>query len=80
MQERTWTLDKDRPKTSVTIEMPVDVVEKLKQVAASRDMEGLHELVRYYIGKGLKEDLDQPWMEERTERNDLDSTQLGAIP
>ncbi len=57
MREKKWILDNDRPKRAVTIEMPADVVEDLERVAASKGMSGHHELIRYYVGRALKEDL-----------------------
>lgn len=80
MKKGTWILDKDRPKTALTIEVPVDVLEDLKQMAETRDMKGVHGLIRYYIGKGMKEDMNQHRMTERTDRPKADSTQLEAIP
>ncbi len=78
MRKRKWILDKDRAKTAVTIEMPLDVVEDLDEVAASKGMTGHHELIRYYVGKALKEDLDQLQAGESNQPTETDPTQLEA--
>jgi hypothetical protein len=45
-----------RPKETVSLEIPADVLETLKKVAAGRDM-SYEALVRFYIGQGLRQDL-----------------------
>jgi hypothetical protein len=52
-------LDKNRPMTSVTIRMPEDVVEDLKQVAPLLGFSGYQPLIRAYIGQGLRADLER---------------------
>ncbi len=42
---------------SVTLRMPVDVVEDLKRVAPTLGFAGYQPLIRSYIGKGLRVDL-----------------------
>lgn len=50
-------LRRDRPMTSVTLRMPEDVVEDLKQIAPLLGHSGYQPLIRAYIGRGLREDL-----------------------
>ncbi|MEW6347956.1 MAG: hypothetical protein AB1646_02755 [Thermodesulfobacteriota bacterium] len=76
MQKKKWILDKDRPKSAVTIEMPADVVADLEQVAASKGMTGHHELIRYYVGRALKEDLDLLRAGEASRKTETDTTRL----
>jgi hypothetical protein len=45
-----------RPVETVSIEIPTDVLESLKKVAASRDM-SYQALLKFYIGQGLRQDL-----------------------
>lgn len=45
-----------RPRTPVTIEMPVDALASLEKVAASRDM-SVEALIKLYVGQGLRQDL-----------------------
>jgi hypothetical protein len=52
-------LDRSRPMTSVTIRMPEDVVEDLKQVAPLLGFSGYQPLMRAYIGQGLRTDLER---------------------
>jgi hypothetical protein len=49
-----------RPRESetVSIQIPKDTLESLKQVATQRDMP-LAALLKFYIGKGLRQDLSQ---------------------
>jgi hypothetical protein len=42
---------------SVTLRMPLDVVEDLKRVAPTLGFAGYQPLIRSYIGKGLRVDL-----------------------
>ena len=42
---------------SVTLRMPADVVEDLKDVAPIVGFSGYQPLIRSYIGRGLREDL-----------------------
>lgn len=52
-------LRRDRPMTSVTLRMPEDVVDDLKRVAPLVGFSGYQPLMRAYIGKGLREDLER---------------------
>ena len=52
-------LRKDRPMVSVTLRMPEDVVEDLKQVAPLLGFAGYQSLLRYYVGQGLRTDLEK---------------------
>jgi hypothetical protein len=52
-------LDKNRPMSSVTIRIPEDVVEDLKRVAPLLGFSGYQPLIRAYIGKGLRVDLER---------------------
>ena len=53
MQER---LRKDRPMTVISLRMPEDVVEELKEIAPSLGFGGYQPLIRAYIGQGLRKD------------------------
>ena len=50
-------LSRDRPMTSVTLRMPLDVLEDLKRVAPALDFTGYQPLIRAYVGRGLRQDL-----------------------
>jgi hypothetical protein len=52
-------LRRDRPMTSVTLRMPEDVVEDLKRVAPLLGHSGYQPLIRAYIGRGLRVDLER---------------------
>jgi hypothetical protein len=50
-------LRKDRPMTVISIRMPEDVVEELKEIAPALGFSGYQPLIRAYIGQGLREDV-----------------------
>ena len=52
---------------AVTLRMPVDVVDDLKLVAPALGYSGYQPLLRAYVGRGLREDL------ERLESSNLDA-------
>lgn len=56
MRER---LRKDRPMAMVSIRLPEDVIEELKEIAPSRGFGGYQPLIRAYIGQGLRKDVDR---------------------
>jgi hypothetical protein len=49
-------LTKDRPMTSITLRIPVDVVESMKEIAPKRGFTGYQVLLKSYIGEGLRRD------------------------
>jgi hypothetical protein len=53
MQER---LRKDRPMTVISLRMPEDVIDELKEIAPALGFSGYQPLIRAYIGQGLRKD------------------------
>ena len=49
-------LDKDRPSTSITLRIPVDVVDSLKAIAPHKGYAGYQTLLKAYISEGLQRD------------------------
>lgn len=49
-------LAKDRPLISITVRMPADVVESMKEIAPQRGFSGYQSLMKSYIGEGLRRD------------------------
>jgi hypothetical protein len=49
-------LDKDRPVTSITLRIPVDVVDSLKAIAPHKGLGGYQTLLKAYISEGLRRD------------------------
>jgi hypothetical protein len=47
---------KERPSKMVSLRIPLDTLEQLKEVAASRDL-GYQSLLKLYIGEGLRRDI-----------------------
>lgn len=60
MRERLKTrLRKDRPMTTISIRMPEDVIDDLKEIAPTLGFSGYQPLIRTYIGQGLRKDLER---------------------
>ncbi len=50
-------LKADRPMTVISIRIPEDVIEDLKEIAPSLGFSGYQPLIRAYIGQGLRKDM-----------------------
>jgi hypothetical protein len=59
LNELKQRLRKDRPMTTITLRIPQDVVEDLKQIAPRLGFSGYQPLMRAYIGQGLRVDLER---------------------
>ncbi len=49
-------LVKDRPMTPITLRIPVDVVDSLKEIAPRKGVSGYQTLLKAYISDGLRQD------------------------
>ena len=49
-------LKKDRQMTVISIRIPEDVIDELKEIAPSLGFSGYQPLIRAYIGQGLRKD------------------------
>jgi len=57
LTERTKNrLKKDRQMTTITMRIPADVVESLKQIAPHKGFTGYQTLLKSYISEGLRRD------------------------
>jgi hypothetical protein len=52
-------LAKQRPMTTISMRFPVDVLDDLKRVAPLRGFSGYQPLIRAYVGRGLRADLER---------------------
>jgi hypothetical protein len=50
-------LRRDRPMTTISIRIPEDVIDDLKEIAPKFGFSGYQPLIRAYIGQGLRKDL-----------------------
>jgi hypothetical protein len=50
-------LRRDRPMATISMRMPEDVIDDLKEVAPKLGFSGYQPLIRAYIGQGLRKDL-----------------------
>ena len=58
----------ERKNMMVSLRMPEDVVENLKRIAPLKGMSGYQALIKYYVGMGLRRDLETLWLQEVPER------------
>lgn len=57
LSERTQArIKKDREMTSITLRIPVDVVEAMKAIAPQRGFAGYQTLLKSYLSEGLRRD------------------------
>lgn len=49
-------LSKDRPMTTITLRIPVDVVESMKEIAPLKGFSGYQTLLKSYVSEGLRRD------------------------
>ena len=49
-------LAKNRPMTSITVRVPVDVVDSLKSIAPHKGFSGYQALLKAYVSEGLRRD------------------------
>jgi hypothetical protein len=49
-------LQKDRAMTSITLRIPVDVVDSMKEIAPHKGFSGYQTLLKSYISEGLRND------------------------
>ena len=61
-------LRKDRPMTTISLRMPEDVVDDLKQIAPLLGFSEYQPLIRTYIGQGLRQDLERLSLQPGIER------------
>ncbi|HEY5055188.1 MAG TPA: hypothetical protein VII58_03460 [Acidobacteriaceae bacterium] len=59
---------KDRPMTTISIRMPEDVIDDMKEIAPALGFSGYQPLIRAYISEGLRKDLER-----------LDGSQVQAL-
>lgn len=52
-------LAKDRPMTTISLRVPQDVIDDLKEIAPALGFSGYQPLMKAYIGQGLRKDLDR---------------------
>jgi hypothetical protein len=50
-------MERDRPMTSISIRMPAEVLDDLKEIASALGFRGYQPLIRFYIGQSLRKDL-----------------------
>jgi hypothetical protein len=56
-QRMAERLRRDRPMTTISIRIPDDVIEDLKEIAPQLGFSGYQPLIRAYVGQGLRKDL-----------------------
>lgn len=61
-------MQKDRPMTTISIRVPENMIEDMKEIAPTLGFSGYQPLMRAYISEGLRKDLER-----------LDNSQAQAI-
>ena len=61
-------LSKDRQMTTISLRVPQDVIDDLKEIAPALGFSGYQPLMKAYIGQGLRKDLER-----------LDGSQVRAL-
>jgi len=57
-------LDRNRAMTSITLRMPVDVIQSMKSIAPKKGFSGYQTLLKTYISEGLRKDEAQEALEQ----------------
>lgn len=65
---RKAVLNPERPSKSITMRIPVDVLEDLKRVAPFKGVTGYQGLIKLYIGQALRKDLAELQEAEAADR------------
>jgi hypothetical protein len=52
-------LSKDRQMTTISLRVPQDVIDDLKEIAPTLGFSGYQPLMKAYIGQGLRKDLER---------------------
>jgi len=61
----------------ISLRIPVDVLDKLKKIAPAKGISGYQALIKYYVGKGLREDFDLVRQMESAEKLQSTLTRMG---
>jgi hypothetical protein len=69
---------KDQPMTTISIRIPEDVIDDLKEIAPSLGFSGYEPLIRAYLGGGLRR-MKPVWAIRRS-RYSLKASDNGAYP
>lgn len=78
-------LRRDRPMTTISMRIPEDVIEDLKDIAPKFGFSGYQPLIRAYIGQGLRKDLarlERPelaGLEENLRRHGVKEEVIAAV-
>ena len=58
--QRVWKrLRKNRPMATISIRIPEDLIDDLKEIAPALGYSGYQPLIRAYVGRGLRKDLEK---------------------
>lgn len=71
-------LSKTRPMTSITVRIPVDVVESMKTIAPLRGFTGYQTLLKAYLSEGLRRDEQQ--FSSASHRRLIDALKRHGVP
>ena len=64
----------DRPKVSITIRFPEDMIEELKEIAPTMGYSGYQSLIRSFVAQGLRQRLAELEAERQIEEQTTQTT------
>lgn len=57
--KKNMLLSEERSRTAVSVAIPTDVLESLANVASEKEMSGVEALIQFYVGQGLRRDIEE---------------------
>lgn len=66
--KKTMLLSEERSRTAVSVTIPTDVLESLANVASEKEMSGVEALIQFYVGQGLRRDIEELRRKHAAER------------
>ena len=57
--EKKMTPIEERETTTISLQIPCDIMDDLKSVSEARGITNLESLIKYYVGQGLRKDIGE---------------------
>ncbi len=55
--KKSMHISKDRPMTTISLTLPVDVMDDLQDISEAKAMSSVEALIQFYVGQGLRRDI-----------------------
>ena len=66
--KKNMLLSEERLRSAVSVTIPTDVLESLANVASEKEMSGVEALIQFYVGQGLRRDIEELRRKHAAER------------